>query len=165
MKRSGFLKRKTPLRSYTPLQASKLRFKGVSTTKQLKTRIQELLREIVILRDKGCILRFKRNCGGEIGQAVLQADHLITRSNSATYADSRLVVCVCRSCHGWKSLGSNLRKAQYDSMVKEILPRERVELWEKCEQDSWRPNPKRTYDWKLSIIQLEQELKKLKELT
>jgi hypothetical protein len=49
-----------------------------------------------------CILRNIRHCGGEpgftfledgvIGKVVLQADHLITRANSATYADSRLVV-------------------------------------------------------------------------
>jgi len=41
---------------------------------------------------------------------VLLADHLITRANSATFADSRLVVCVCKSCHAFKSLGSNRHK-------------------------------------------------------
>ncbi len=101
--------------------------------------IQALVREIVIKRDGGCILRNKRRCGGDVGFAVLQADHLITRANSATFADTRLIVCVCRSCHAWKSLGSNNRKAEYDTLVKTILPADRVALWERCERDSWKP--------------------------
>jgi hypothetical protein len=31
-----------------------------------------------------------------------QADHLTTRANSATYADTRLIVCACKGAHGWK---------------------------------------------------------------
>lgn len=33
---------------------------------------------------------------------ILQADHLTTRANSATFADTRLIVCVCKGHHGWK---------------------------------------------------------------
>lgn len=55
-------------KSTKPLKRSKLRLEGVSDTAQTKKRIQALVREIVILRDKGCILRFKRPCGGEIGK-------------------------------------------------------------------------------------------------
>lgn len=144
------------------MKRTRIRVAGHSETSELKRDIQALLREIVIKRDGGCILRKHRYCGGEIGQAVLQADHLITRSNSATYADSRLVVCVCRPCHAWKSLGGNLRKAQYDELVKRILPKERVELWDKCEKDSWRPQRTGAYDWKLSKLALEQEWKTTK---
>ena len=57
---------------------------------------------------------------------ILQADHLITCANAATYADSRLVVCVCKAHLGWKSLGSNMRKAQYETVVKQVLPPERL---------------------------------------
>ena len=64
---------------------------------------------------------------------MLQADHLITRGNNATYAALRLVVCLCMSCHGWKSLGSNRRKAQYDEWLKALISPERVALWE-----AWR---------------------------
>jgi hypothetical protein len=148
MKRGGFLRRRTPLAS-----------KGKSDSALLKDRIQALLREIVIRRDGGCILRNVRNCNGTVGNAVLQADHLITRSNSATFADYRLVVCVCRSCHGWKSLGSNLRKNQYDALVKEILPADRVALWEACEKDSWRPQRRDSSDWKKELAFLETQLK------
>src|SRR5436309_1064851 len=118
MKRTA-LKRKTPLKVY-----------GDNDTATLKKEIQRLVRDIVILRDGGCVLRFVRHCGGEPGRAVLQADHLITRANSATYADTRLIVCVCRGCHYWKSVGSNRRKGEYDALVKTILSKERVELWD-----------------------------------
>jgi hypothetical protein len=47
---------------------------------------------IVILRDGGCILRDTPHasaCNGyaKDGHLILQADHLITRANSATYGD------------------------------------------------------------------------------
>lgn len=161
------LTRKTPLKGKNAPKANKsrkgLRMRGVSDSSVLKEQIQALLRDIVILRDGGCILRWVRHCGGEIGEAVLQADHLITRSNSATFADHRLVVCVCRRCHGWKSLGSNLRKAQYDELVKSIIAQERVKLWEKCEKESWASHRKGSYDWEIHIIELKQYLEKLKQ--
>lgn len=145
---SGYIPRRTPMRR-----------KGTSETAKCKARIQALLRQIVMKRDGGCILRDKRRCGAILGQPghVFQADHLITRANSATYADPRLVVCVCKSCHGWKSLGSNLRKKQYDELVRTILPPDRVALWDKAEQDSWRPSK---VDWALEEIALQAELKK-----
>lgn len=157
MKRTPFKRKATK-----PMKRGKLRVAGKSTTSELiKQEIQALLRQIVIKRDGGCILRGERNCGGYVGEAVLQADHLITRSNSATYADSRLVVCVCKRCHGWKSLGSNLRKAQYDALVKTVLPESRVRLWEDCERDSWNPRRTTAFDWKLAKLALETELRKM----
>lgn len=147
MKRGSYIQRKTSLK-----------VKGSSDIATTKDSIQALLRAIVILRDKGCILRNVRHCNGIEGQAVLQADHLITRANSATFADHRLVVCVCRSCHGWKSLGSNLRKAQYDELVKTIIEPERVALWEACEKDSWRPHRTSSMDWRLQEAYLKTKL-------
>ena len=87
------------------------------------------------------------------------SDHLITHANADTYADSRLIFCVCKAHHDWKSLGSSMRKAQYDAVVKEILPPERVTLWERCEADSWRPVRTTAYDWKLLLAALRQELR------
>ena len=152
MKRSGPLRRNTPLRA-----------KGKSDTAKLKNEIQSLLRSIVIIRDGGCILRNIRHCGGTPNTpgVVLQADHLVTRANSATFADSRLVVCVCRSCHYWKSVGSNRNKAQYDALVKTIIESERVRLWERAEQDSWRPHRTSASDWRLEIAALRQELTRM----
>ena len=155
LKRSGFKQKLT-----TPLKRSKLRVVGHSTVAEQKKEIQFLLRQIVIQRDKGCILRNIRYCGGELGNegVIFQADHLISRSNSATFADSRLVVCVCKRCHGWKSVGSNKRKAEYDQLVKPLLSKERQKLWEKCEKDLWMPKRTGSNDWKLFIIALKQEL-------
>lgn len=147
MKRSGFLKRKTTIK-----------VRDHSDTNNTKDSIQALVRQIVIARDGGCIFRglIYRDflqCG-----TVLQADHLITRANSATFSDTRLIVCLCRNHHAWKSLGGNARKAEYDAIVKTLLPRDRVELWERAEQDSWRPHRKYTYDWRMDEAALKQEL-------
>lgn len=154
-----------------PLKRTRLRLVGKSDTAEDKKEIQSLVREIVMKRDGGCILDARvfwkfdiPECNGyaKDGHLILQADHLVTRGNSATFADTRLVVCLCKGHHGWKSVGSNLRKAQYDKIVKAILPKARVALWEKMEADSWRATKK---DWKLEIIALKQELKKLSHNT
>lgn len=138
------------------MKRTKLHVKGHSSIAQQKQEIQALLRAIVMERDGGCILRDLRHCGGEYGieGIVLQADHLITRSNSATYADKRLVVCVCKGCHLWKKYN----KEAYDKMVKKIITKDRVHLWEVCEEDR-SAHPMRSYDWSLAIVALKQDLK------
>jgi len=131
------------------MKRSYLKRQGTSETAQIKREIQRVIRLIVIKRDGGCILRKLRHCSPD---NVLQADHLITRSNSATYADSRLVVCLCKNCHGgWKQW----HPKEYDALVKTVLPTEIVELWDKCQEESWKP---RKMDWKMELIALEQEL-------
>jgi hypothetical protein len=120
-----------------------------------KKEIQRLVREIVILRDGGCVLRGVRLCGGEVGKAVLQADHLITRANSATFADTRLIVCLCRPCHGGYK---QWHKEKYDALVKTVLDVDTVKLWERCQEDSWRPQKQ---DWKMHIVLLKKELELL----
>jgi hypothetical protein len=157
MKRSP-LKRRTPLRK-----------KSSSGSSAAKERIQSWLRAIVIQRDGGCVLRHidPERCGGyrKDGKLILQADHLITRANSATYADSRLIVCICRNHHGWKSLGSNRNKAQYDALIREVLPPERIALWARAEAESWKPTRRYESDWKLEEAALKQEYQALLEST
>jgi len=138
------------------MKRTKLRLKSCSTTAQLKDDIQHLVREIVMIRDGGCILRKYRHCGGELGETVIQADHLVTRANSATYADTRLIVCLCRGCHGWK----HWHEKEYDSLVKSILPKDRVELWDKCQKEH-EAHMTHKMDWAIEKLALEQELKKL----
>lgn len=139
------------------MKRSRLKMRGTSETSVLKEEIQDLLRQVVMKRDGGCVLRGIRHCGGELDTegVVIQADHLITRGNSATYADSRLVVCICKSCHGWK----HYNEREYDEVVKTVLSEETIELWDKCLKDSWNPTRKYSADWKLHILQLKQELK------
>src|SRR5271157_5163425 len=149
MKRGGFLQRNTPLR-----QKTKLRVIGDSDTARTKQEIQEVLRELVILRDGGCIVRNLHyrdfpecGCYRNDGELILQADHLVTRANAATFADTRLIVCLCKAHHGWKSLGSNARKAEYDQLVRTLLSPERVRLWDACERDSWKPHRSASFNW------------------
>jgi hypothetical protein len=143
------------------MKRSPLRKQGKSETADLKRAIQATVREIVMIRDGGCILRNKRHCGAALGEKgyVFQADHLISRAHSATFADPRLIVCVCRNCHFWKSVGSNLRKGEYDALVRTILSRDRVALWDRAEQQSWKPAK---MDWKLELAVLRQELERMR---
>jgi len=132
-----------------------MRRQAITETAKDKREIQRLVREIVIKRDGGCILRHVRHCGGEIGKAVMQADHLITRANSATFADTRLIVCLCRPCHGGFK---QWHKEQYDALIKTILPKETVELWDRCQHASWKASK---MNWKVEIAALKQELSSL----
>ena len=162
MRRTPF-KRKTYKEALEALnKPRKVRVAGHETAKELKKDIQALLREIVMLRDKKCIL-YGIKCNHEIGindeGVVWQAEHLIERSNSATYADLKLVVLVCKNCHFWKHI-TDSNHAQYDKWVKAQFTPDRVVHWERCEDASWKASK---VDWKLTKIVLEQELKKLKE--
>ena len=136
------------------MKRTRLKVVGDNDTAAKKREIQRLVREIVILRDGSCILRGLRFCGGDAdAEVVLQADHLITRANSATFADTRLIVCVCKGCHAWK----NWNKEAYDKLVKTVLDKKTIQLWDKCEEEryshkTWKP------DWSLALVLLEKEL-------
>lgn len=144
------------------MKRSKLNIKGHSTTTQKKDEIQYLVREIVIKRDGGCIFRKEKDhvCTGfaKDGHLILQADHLLSRSNSATFADTRLIVCVCKGIHGWKSTNSELRKKEYDERVKKLISKDRVKLWERCEKDV-HAHKTQKMDWSMEILNLKNELK------
>ena len=154
MKRSFFRKKATK-----PLKRTRLAKKGKSPTALLKDEIQAWLRQLVILRDKKCILHGIR-CNHEVGVndegVVWQAEHLIERSNSSTFADSRLVVLVCKNCHGWKHFKKS-NHDQYDEWVKSKLSKERVALWDRVRGDR---TPHKV-DLKLELLALKQEYQRL----
>lgn len=144
------------------MKRTKLKLVGDNSTAVLKQEIQRLVRLIVTHRDQGCILR-KQRCGvtafvdenEEIvaSSSFIQADHLVTRANSATFADTRLIVCVCNGCHAWK----NWYKDEYDELVKTILSKDIVKLWDKAEEfrkahKTFKP------DWNMEIVALKKEL-------
>lgn len=148
-------------RRHSPLRRSKLRLVGVSPVSELKREIQALVRQIVIKRDGGCVLRKVYGiprCNGyrNDGEMILQADHLITRANSATYGDTRLIVCACQGHHGWKKW----HEKQYEAAVRSVLSPERVALWGIAEEARWRPTRTTAMDWKLVKIALTQELER-----
>jgi hypothetical protein len=72
------------------MKRTQLAKKGTSDTALIKDEIQNYVRAIVIIRDGGCIARNEpwHTCSGyrNDGELILQADHLITRGNGATYA-------------------------------------------------------------------------------
>lgn len=144
MKRTGFKKK-----ANKPMKRGRLRLAGKSTTSELKRDIQALLRQIAINRDGDCVLRGVGTCSGP-----LQAEHLVTRSNSATFADMRNIVCLCQYHHiFWKPQHSRL----YWEYIEKILGSDRWNWVKRAEADQ------RAYkmDWKLVKIALEHDLKAL----
>jgi hypothetical protein len=162
MRRGGFLKRRTPLAA-----------KGGSDTASIKEDIQATVRAIVIARDGGCIFGIYAagdtltnrilpdvpQCNGyaKDGHLILQADHLITRANSATYADTRLVVCVCKGHHGWKKWNEQ----RYNEIVRQLLPADRVALWDKAHAARYIPTRMTSSDWAKELAALKQELRRM----
>jgi len=144
---------------HKPLRRTKLRLVGHSTTLELKKAIQGILRALVIARDRGCILRNypeAGNCGGyrKDGELILQCEHLLTRSNSATFGDPRNVVCLCRNHHVFF-------KPQHGKLYWELIRKHIGEkLWnwlKRCEEDT---TPHKV-DWKMELIALKQEFDQL----
>jgi hypothetical protein len=84
------------------MKSSPLCLKGISDTATLKEEIQDLVRAIVIARDGGCIFYNLQGHEMPMCNGYRKDGHLITRANSTAYADTRLIVCVCKDHHGWK---------------------------------------------------------------
>ncbi len=159
MKRSGF-----KWKARKPLKRTRIRVKGDNSTALIKERIQETARLLVTYRDGGCVLRDIRHCGGsasvEDGEVisepgvVIQADHLVTRANSASFADIRVIVCLCKNCHGWK----HYHEKEYEALVKTVLSKETITLWDRVEADR---QAHRTYkmDWNMQLCGLQMLLK------
>lgn len=153
MKRTGF-----KFKPRKPLKRTRLRVAGQSSTKELKNEIQGVLRAIVTLRDGGCILRHypeAGNCGGyrKDGVLILQAEHLHTRANAASFADSRLVICICRNHHiFYKPQHAD----EYYRIVRKHIGPERSALLTRVQEDYMAHK----VDLKLELLALKQELKK-----
>lgn len=81
-----------------------LKKKGTSPTTVIKDQLQDVLRDIVIKRDGGCILRDYSEagaCGGfsNAGKLILQAEHLNSRTHSISFAELDNIVCLCKYHH------------------------------------------------------------------
>lgn len=149
MKRSGF--KPKPRK---PMKRTRLKVKGHSSTTEIKDEIQAEARKHVIKRDGGCILRHypqTGSCGGyrKDGQLILQAEHLHTRSNSASFADVRLIVCLCQRHHIYYK---PQHADEYYTIVKKHIGKERTALLKRVQQD-FRPHK---MDWKLELLVLKQ---------
>jgi hypothetical protein len=115
------------------MKRTPLRTKGSSPIAQCKTRIQDILRRIVIRRDKVCVYGMHPDAT-PCDPTVLQCDHLEGRSNPRTYHESKACILVCKKHHGWKSF-SSANKEVYDRRVKEIIGEERWQWIQETAQD------------------------------
>jgi len=128
MKRTPF---KNKIRK--PLKRTKLRVKGISSSSELKDEIQAVLREGAIKRDKVCVLSHYQEagrCGGYKmnGELVLQAEHLNSRSNTATFGDMRNIVLLCKYHHiFWKPKNSAL----YWELIRKHIGEEQYQWYQK----------------------------------
>src|SRR3990167_8904588 len=133
-----------------------------SPVSQAKKRIQALVRDIVIKRDGGCILRGRKDiapCNGyrADGELILQADHLITRGKNIGFAETRLIVCLCKGHHTAKTFKC---KEEYEEIIAELIGPERKELWYKVKKDH-KPYHMVLSDWWKVIVALKQEHEQL----
>lgn len=138
------------------MRKSSLKLRGTSETSVLKEQIQAILRQIVILRDGGCILRDypeTGKCGPYMKKGlVLQAEHLNGRSRSISFADSRNLVCLCQRHHiYWKPQNSQ----RYWEIIEEQIGPKRWDLVQGWIKDRLAHK----VDLKMAKIFLEQELK------
>ena len=154
MQTSSFSGNKRYPRNKIPLRAL-----GNTSSAGVKRTIQELLRELSIKRDGGCVLRHYPEagaCGGyrNDGELILQAEHLVTRANAVSYGDMRNIVCLCRHHHGhWKPENS-LRYWQF--ITRHIGP----DRWAWIQRVLNDRAPHRFYlaDWKAIEVVLRAEL-------
>lgn len=157
---------RTPLdRGTSQLRRTKLNMRGASDNSVLKESIQALAREIVIIRDGGCIFRHYTEeaglCGGYRldGELILQYDHLNSRVFSISFADTRLGICACERYHiKWKPQNSD----KYNEIARRHIGEARSLLLTRVQEDRGA-HRRYSSDWKLAEAALKQELKELKE--
>lgn len=137
-----------------------LRRKGKSPTAKAKDRIQSLLREKAIARDGGCVMRLYQellphsylDCGPyrTDGELVLQAEHLVTRADSRSYADMDNIICLCKRHHFYfkKQHG-----AVYWHIVRKHIGERR---WKKVQAWEADRSPCRVYqkEWEDMVVKL-----------
>src|SRR3990167_7944046 len=115
-----------------------LRKRSKSETAQAKDRIQELLRQVSILRDGGCFLRNYAEagkCGGyrKDGELILQFDHLHSRANNISFGDPRLGLCVCLRHHIYFK---RQYPAQYETLAIKFIGKRSATLLKRVREDT-----------------------------
>lgn len=144
------------------MKRSPLRKKSKNPTAECKDRIQKLLRELVILRDGGCVLRHfpeAGRCGGyrKDGEQILQAEHLNSRQYSVSYADPRNIVCLCLSHH---SFFKQKNGALYWKLIEKIIGGKRWDWLQRVIEDR-KSHHFGLWDWEKAELALKQEIEKL----
>ena|SRR3990167_348920 len=141
--------KKSPLQQY-----------GKSNVSKTKVKIQALLRELAIQRDKHCVLQDYPEagvCGSRAtkdGHLIIQAEHLISRARSVSFGDMRNIVLLCQRHHGYfKEQNGRL----YWELIEKIIGVERWAWIKKVERDT-KSYPMSLSDWTKIYLVLIQEL-------
>jgi hypothetical protein len=149
----------------TPAQKAWKAVKAQSSS-EVKKEIQKLLRQIVIIRDGGCIFRHYPEAGacsgwGSVsGELVIQADHISSRGNSLTYGLSQNVIGICAGHHGfWKKRHPALWAELTRKHIGEERFKQMVKLGSQTARQSFT-----AYDWGKVAIGLKAELKQFQEI-
>ncbi len=142
--------------------AKNVKVAGHPSVKDVKKEIQDTLRQIVIIRDGGCVLRDypeSGQCGGfaNDGHLILQAEHLVTRGNSISYGDTRNIVCLCMRHHNFFKPQHSLL---YWKLIEQIIGPERWKYVQKIQADE-SAHMSYKVDFTLVLVGLKQELRKL----
>lgn len=130
------------------------------TAPQAKKKIQDKLRERAIERDGSCVvgkyphfLPYQWHACGphkKDGSIIVQAEHLVGRANSASYADMDNIVLLCLRHHFFF-------KQQHGALYWEIIRRHiGEERWAKVQD--WEANKQPTHmvaaDWRSALENL-----------
>jgi 5-methylcytosine-specific restriction endonuclease McrA len=133
------------------MKRTPIRKLGIHPVSKTKRDIQALLRELAIKRDKVCVIgqATGRKCSN-----ILQADHIFSRANNATFADMDNIILVCSACHlFWKPS----HPIEYGEIVKKKLGKK----YEKLRAMSQTTLHMTKFDWELTRMSLEKQLNKL----
>lgn len=143
----GKTKKRDPKLNYY-LKKTKLNKESKQPIAEIKRRIQALLREIAIRRDKGCFLRNSHEagkCGGyrNDGALILQFDHLNSRARALTFAREDLGVCACKRHHFyWKKQNPAL----YEELARKYIGPEKTKELDELIKDR-ASHPKTEREW------------------
>lgn len=119
---------------------------GKSNLSKIKRQIQAKLREKAIERDETCTIGkypsfLPQNwllCGSyrSDGELVVQAEHLVSRGNSASYGDMDNIVLLCKNHH---IFFKKHHPALYWEIIRKHIGEERWAKVQKWEAESWKP--------------------------
>lgn len=142
-------------RTRTAKKRRVVRKNGKTTVSVLKRQIQAKIRERVIERDGGCILRHYPEagaCGGFNGNGdlILQGEHLNGRANSVSYGELDNIVCLCQYHH---IFFKRQNPARYWVLIQRYLAPER---WSKVQAWILDRTPHRftKSDWEAVLLKL-----------
>src|SRR3990167_4330660 len=109
--------------------------------------LQSLLRDIVILRDKGCVTCpiWQKIISGYRTSPTLQAGHYFSRGAKSVKYDLRNVACQCQHCN-------SLHRYRKEAFTIYLIDKLCKEGFEQLSIDAHKPVPQSTAIYKLELL-------------